>query len=185
VTDRESRPQPYDIDGVRRNDVDLGGITLSVYEAGDRSAPTVMFSHGFPELAYSWRHQLRALADAGFHAVAPDLTGDLASLLDVFDTERAVFVGHDWGGFVVWQMPFLQRARVAGIVGVNTPQRVRRALLHRVVPEGGGARTLVAGPRRRRVGSHVPPGRRTHVVTTARGHLDRHPRRGDPALARR
>ncbi len=73
--------------------------------------------HGFPELWYSWRHQLPALADAGYHAVAPDLRGygeteapeaiedysmmnmiaDVIGLLDAMDAERAVIVGHDWG----------------------------------------------------------------------------------------
>jgi pimeloyl-ACP methyl ester carboxylesterase len=85
------------------------------------------------------------LAAAGYHVVAPDqrgygasdkppaveafdmahLTGDLAGLLDALDVERAVFVGHDWGGFVVWQMPFYQPDRVAGVVGVNTPHTAR------------------------------------------------------------
>jgi len=97
--------------------------------------------HGFPELAFSWRHQFEPLAAAGFRAIAPDqrgygasdapaavtaydiehLCGDLAGLLDVLGIERAVFVGHDWGGFVAWAMPYLHPDRVAGVVGVNTP----------------------------------------------------------------
>jgi pimeloyl-ACP methyl ester carboxylesterase len=133
--------EPYAITGATQSFVDVGDARLSVYEAGERGAPAVVFSHGFPELAYSWRHQLPALADAGFHAIAPDqrgyggsdqpdeveaydivhLTGDLISILDAFDIERAVFVGHDWGGMIVWQMPFRHVERVAGIVGVNTP----------------------------------------------------------------
>ncbi|MEZ5253093.1 MAG: alpha/beta hydrolase [Microthrixaceae bacterium] len=120
-------------------DPTYGSITLSVHEQGD--GPAVVFSHGFPELAYSWRHQLPAVAAAGFHAIAPDqrgygassapeeirayglgqLTGDLVGLLDALDIERAVFVGHDWGGFVVWAMGVLHPQRVAGIVGVCTP----------------------------------------------------------------
>jgi pimeloyl-ACP methyl ester carboxylesterase len=135
----------YEIHGARQHYVDTHGIRLSVYEAGERSNPTVVFSHGFPELAYSWRHQVAALAQAGFHVVAPDqrgygasdkplaveaydmvhLTGDLVGLLDAMDVDRAVFVGHDWGGFVVWQMPFHHPGRVAGVVGVNTPHTVR------------------------------------------------------------
>ena len=114
-------------------------ITLSVHDAG--SGPAVVLCHGFPELAYSWRHQLPALAAAGFRAIAPDqrgygasdrpepiaaydihhLTGDLVGLLDALGIERAVFVGHDWGGLVVWAMPVLHPERVAGVVGVNTP----------------------------------------------------------------
>jgi pimeloyl-ACP methyl ester carboxylesterase len=135
----------YEIPGARHHFVDTNGICLSVFEAGERSDPTVVFSHGFPELAFSWRHQVVALAEAGFHVVAPDqrgygasdkpaavedydmvhLTGDLVGVLDAMDVDRAVFVGHDWGGFVVWQMPFHHRDRVAGIVGVNTPHTAR------------------------------------------------------------
>jgi len=136
----------YEIPGARHHMVDLaGGVTLSVYEVdavdGDAARPPVVFSHGFPELAFSWRHQLPAVAAAGFRAVAPDqrgyggssrpdaitdydiqhLTGDLVELLDALDIDKAVFVGHDWGGFVVWQMPLLHPDRVAGVVGVNTP----------------------------------------------------------------
>lgn len=103
--------------------------------------PPVVFCHGFPELAYSWRHQLPAVAAAGFRAIAPDqrgyatssspadvtafglgqLCGDLADMLDALDIEQAVFVGHDWGGFVAWAMPVLFPERCAGVVGVCTP----------------------------------------------------------------
>jgi pimeloyl-ACP methyl ester carboxylesterase len=133
--------EPYPIRDAAQTFVDVGDARLSVYEAGERGAPAVVFSHGFPELAYSWRHQLPALASAGFHAIAPDqrgyggsdrprtveaydivhLTGDLVAVLDAWDIDRAVFVGHDWGGMIVWQMPFRHRDRVAGVVGVNTP----------------------------------------------------------------
>ena len=122
------------------------GIRLSVHEqpaqgGGSSGRPAVVFSHGFPELGYSWRHQIEAVAAAGFRAIAPDqrgygasdapepvsaydihhLCGDLVGLLDALEIEKAVFVGHDWGGFVVWAMPALHPGRVAGIVGVNTP----------------------------------------------------------------
>jgi pimeloyl-ACP methyl ester carboxylesterase len=132
---------PYEIPGATHQVVEAGGVELSVYEAGDPNAPAVVFSHGFPELAYSWRHQLPALARAGFRAIAPDqrgyggssqpsaigdydifhLTGDLVVVLDALDIDRAVFVGHDWGGFVVWQMPLLHRERVAGVAALTTP----------------------------------------------------------------
>ena len=115
------------------------GITLSVHEAGE--GPAVVLCHGFPELAYSWRHQIGALADAGFRAIAPDqrgygesdrpekiedydlgrLTADMAGLLDALGIERAVFAGHDWGGFVAWAMPLLYPERTLGVIGVNTP----------------------------------------------------------------
>jgi microsomal epoxide hydrolase len=116
--------------------------------------------HGFPELAFSWRHQLPALAEAGFRAIAPDqrgygasdrpaeitaydihhLTGDLVALLDALGLEKAVFVGHDWGGLVVWQMPLLHPERTAGVVGVNTPFLPRGPL-----PPTSLMRALVGG----------------------------------------
>jgi pimeloyl-ACP methyl ester carboxylesterase len=119
--------------------VTTNGIHLAVRDEG--SGPAVVLCHGFPELAYSWRHQIPALAAAGFRALAPDqrgygdsdrpddvaaydmrhLTGDLIGLLDALDIERAVFVGHDWGGLIVWMMPLLHPTRTAGVVGVNTP----------------------------------------------------------------
>ncbi len=114
-------------------------IELSLHEAG--AGPAVVLLHGFPELGYSWRKQLPVLAGAGFRALAPDqrgyggssrpeavdtydihhLTGDVVALLDALSIERAVFVGHDWGGFVAWAMPLLHPDRTAGVVGVNTP----------------------------------------------------------------
>ena len=117
-------------------------IHLAVHELGEGTGrPPVVFCHGFPELAYSWRHQLPVVADAGFRAIAMDqrgygassapeaidayglgrLCGDLADLLDVLEVERAVFVGHDWGGFVAWAMPALHPDRVAGVAGICTP----------------------------------------------------------------
>ena len=121
--------------------IKTNGIDMAVYEAGPRTGLPVVLCHGFPELAYSWRHQLPALAAAGYRVLAPDqrgygltsrptkvedydmahLTGDLAGMLDAFNLKDAVFVGHDWGGFVVWQMPIYQPARVRGVIGVNTP----------------------------------------------------------------
>jgi pimeloyl-ACP methyl ester carboxylesterase len=115
------------------------GVDLRVVEEGD-GAP-VVFAHGWPELSYSWRHQLPAVAAAGYRAVAPDmrgyggssrpepiedydiehLTGDLVGLLDDLDEEKAVFVGHDWGSMVVWQLALLHPERVAGVVGMSVP----------------------------------------------------------------
>ncbi|HEY0104505.1 MAG TPA: alpha/beta hydrolase [Rhizomicrobium sp.] len=126
-------PEPYT---VRTN-----GIDMAVHEMGPKDGVPVVFSHGFPELAFSWRHQLPALAAAGFRAIAPDqrgyggtsrpeavadydmahLTGDLVGLLDALDLKDAIFCGHDWGGMVVWQMPLRHPDRVRGVIGVNTP----------------------------------------------------------------
>jgi pimeloyl-ACP methyl ester carboxylesterase len=125
--------------------VETNGIRMAVYAHGRPGKPAVVLSHGWPELAFSWRHQLKPLADAGFHVLAPDqrgygltsapdkiedydihkLTGDLVGLLDAYGIEKAVFAGHDWGGFVVWAMPQLHPTRVAGVIGLNTPHMPR------------------------------------------------------------
>ncbi|MDE2487635.1 MAG: alpha/beta hydrolase [Alphaproteobacteria bacterium] len=119
----------------------VNGIEIAYYEAGPREGVPIVLCHGFPELAFSWRHQLRDLAAAGRWVIAPDqrgygqtsrpeavtaydiehLTGDLVGLLDHLGAEKAVFAGHDWGGIVVWQMPLLHRDRTAGVIGLNTP----------------------------------------------------------------
>ena len=115
------------------------GAELRVVDGGE--GPLVVLAHGFPELAYSWRHQIPALADAGHRVLAPDqrgyggssrpervedydlvaLTGDLLALLDDVGEERAVFVGHDWGAILVWQLALLAPERVAGVVGMSVP----------------------------------------------------------------
>lgn len=119
--------------------VETNGIRMGVYEQG--TGFPIVFCHGFPELAYSWRYQIPALASAGFRAIAPDqrgygiteapkeiekysirhLTDDMAGMLDALGIEKAVFCGHDWGGMVVWQMALRHPDRVAGVIGVNTP----------------------------------------------------------------
>lgn len=120
---------------------EANGIELAYYEAGPREGVPLILCHGFPELAFSWRHQLKALGDAGRWVIAPDqrgygrsskptkvedydiekLVGDLVGLLDHLGVEKAIFCGHDWGGIVVWQVPLFHPDRVAGVIGVNTP----------------------------------------------------------------
>jgi pimeloyl-ACP methyl ester carboxylesterase len=121
---------------------DVNGVRMAYYEVGPRGRGTpVVFCHGFPELAFSWRHQLKAMAAAGRWAIAPDqrgygltegpeaveaydmahLTGDLVGLLDHLGADKAIWCGHDWGGIVVWQMPLLHPDRTAGVIGLNTP----------------------------------------------------------------
>jgi len=98
------------------------GIRLFCLESGPADGPLVLLLHGFPEIAYSWRHQLGPLGAAGFHVVAPDLPGygrsdkpdvtydcdwidaTLIGVLDAIGCERAVIAGHDWGGLLVWMM---------------------------------------------------------------------------------
>lgn len=124
---------------LRQRTVSTNGVDLHVVEAGEGFP--VIFAHGFPELAYSWRHQLPAVAAAGYRAVAPDqrgygrssrpeaiedydivhLTDDLVGVLDDLGEDKAVFVGHDWGSMVVWQLSLLHPERVAGVVGMSVP----------------------------------------------------------------
>ena len=121
--------------------VETNGVRLRVVEAGERGAPVVILAHGFPELAYSWRHQLPVLAEAGYHVLAPDqrgyggssrpeaieaydvhqLTADLVGLLDDVGAERAVWIGHDWGAAVVWNAPLLHPDRVAAVAALSVP----------------------------------------------------------------
>jgi pimeloyl-ACP methyl ester carboxylesterase len=115
------------------------GIELAVYEQG--SGPAVILLHGFPELAFSWRHQLPALAKSGFRAIAPDqrgygasdvppavrdyrveaLIGDIEGLMDAFGLQTATFVGHDWGALLLWQMALRRPARIEAMIVLNIP----------------------------------------------------------------
>ncbi|HMD57524.1 MAG TPA: alpha/beta hydrolase [Solirubrobacteraceae bacterium] len=115
------------------------GIELSVLEEG--SGPPLVLCHGFPELAHSWRHQIPALAQAGYRVLAPDmrgygrssvpeeveaydvlsLCGDLCGLLDAVGEESAIFVGHDWGANVVWWLAAIHPERVRAVAGLSVP----------------------------------------------------------------
>ena len=119
--------------------LESNGIQLRVLEEGE--GPLVVLCHGFPELAYSWRHQLTPLATAGFRVLAPDmrgfggssaptepeaydvvsLCGDMTGLLDAIGEESAIFVGHDWGASVVWQLAVLDPDRVRAVAGLSVP----------------------------------------------------------------
>src|SRR5262249_22122790 len=107
--------------------IKTNGIDIAGYEAGPEDGIPGGRWHGFPELAYSWRHQIPALAQAGYRVIAPDqrgyggtsrpesvtdydithLTGDLVGLLDALGLKDTIFCGHDWGGIVVWNMSLL------------------------------------------------------------------------------
>jgi len=119
--------------------VETNGIRMHIAEAGE--GPLVVMCHGFPESWYSWRHQLVALAEAGFHAVAPDqrgygqtdkpedigaytqlhLVGDIVGLVDALEEEQAVVVGHDWGAPVAWNTAILRPDRIRGVAGLSVP----------------------------------------------------------------
>ena len=119
----------------------VNGVHLATVDEGAGEA--VVFVHGFPELAYSWRHQVPALVAAGFRAIAYDqrgyggsskpdnvedyglrrLVADAIRLLDALGVERATFVGHDWGSIVVWTAALLHPERVDKVVSLNVPYR--------------------------------------------------------------
>jgi len=119
--------------------VETNGIRMHYVEQGEGFP--VLLLHGFPELWYSWRYQIPALATVGFHAIAPDLrgygetdkpegiesydihhlVGDLVGLLDVLGLKRAVIVGHDWGGIITWQLALMHPERIERVISLNTP----------------------------------------------------------------
>jgi pimeloyl-ACP methyl ester carboxylesterase len=123
--------------------IETNGIRMHIAEQG--RGPTVLLCHGFPECWYSWRHQLAALAAAGFHAVAPDqrgygqtdapaeierytllhLVGDIVGLLDALGVERAVIAGHDWGAVVVWLAARLRPDRFRAVIALSVPFHAR------------------------------------------------------------
>jgi len=126
--------------------VDANGIRIHIAEQG--SGPLVLLCHGFPESWYSWRHQLTALAQAGYHAVAPDmrgygdtdrpaeidrytlfhLVGDMVGVLDTLKEKNAVIVGHDWGAPVAWHAALMRPDRFRAVVGLSVPYRPRGSI---------------------------------------------------------
>jgi len=124
---------------IKHRTVETNGIQMHIAESG--AGPPVVLCHGFPESWYSWRHQLHALAEAGFHAIAPDMrgygqtdrpeqldrytllhhVGDVIGLLDALGTETAVIVGHDWGAPVAWYAALLRPDRFRGVIGLSVP----------------------------------------------------------------
>lgn len=130
--------------------VDVGEIRLAITERGE-GEPVVLL-HGFPELGYSWRHQLPALESAGFHAVAPDLrgygesdrpegveayalpslAGDIAGLIRALGHESAHLVGHDWGGSIAWVMASRQPGMVRSLSILNSPHPIASAEARRI-----------------------------------------------------
>jgi pimeloyl-ACP methyl ester carboxylesterase len=128
---------------IKHRTVEANSIRMHIAEQG--TGPTILLCHGFPECWYSWRHQLGALAAAGFHAVAPDmrgygqtdaplevdrytllhLLGDMVGLLDALEIERAVIAGHDWGAPVAWLAAQLRPDRFRGVIALSVPFRAR------------------------------------------------------------
>ncbi len=129
---------------IRHRFIQTNGIRMHLAECG--TGPLVVLCHGFPESWYSWRHQLLALAEAGFHAVAPDmsgygqtdapeaidqytmlhLVGDVVGVLDALGEQTAVVAGHDWGAPVAWHSALLRPDRFRAVIGLSVPFIPRR-----------------------------------------------------------
>ncbi len=119
--------------------ISANGIEIFLLEQGE--GPLVLLCHGWPELSYSWRHQIQALAAAGFHVVAPDMrgfgrtsapaeinaysifdhVGDMVALVAALGEKQAVIVGHDWGAPVAWHAALFRPDVFSAVVGMSVP----------------------------------------------------------------
>ncbi|KAK7333014.1 hypothetical protein VNO80_29774 [Phaseolus coccineus] len=127
------------MEGIQHKEVEVNGIKMHVAEKGE--GPVVLFLHGFPELWYSWRHQILALSSRGYHAVAPDLrgfgdtdapasvssytclhiVGDLVGLIDSLGVDQVFLVAHDWGAIIGWYLCMFRPDRVKAYVCLSVP----------------------------------------------------------------
>ena len=126
--------------------ISVNGIELEVFEAGQQNAgKPIVLCHGFPEHAFSWRHQIPALVKAGYHVIVPNqrgygnssrptevtdydiehMTGDLVALLDHYGYADATFIGHDWGANIVWNLTLLHPDRVNKVINLALPYQER------------------------------------------------------------
>ena len=114
---------------------------ITVRAAVEGTGPLVIMTHGWPELWYSWRHQIRPIAEAGFRVMAPDvrgyggsdkpdpieaydmieLTSDVVGLINALGEEKAILIGHDWGAPICWNTAVLYPERVSAVVGMSVP----------------------------------------------------------------
>lgn len=135
-----------ELTGISHRRVDLGEINMHIAELG--AGPAVLFLHGHPSLWLTWRHQIAAVAEAGYRAIAPDqrgygdtsvphdvdaydiecLAGDVVRLLDALGIEQAVVVGHDWGAMVAWYTALIHPDRVRAVAGLSVPYFPRTAM---------------------------------------------------------
>ena len=120
-------------------------VRFAVYEMGPEDGRPVLLLHGWPELAYSWKHVMKALASAGYRTIAPDMKGfgasdrpddiaaygmdvmtaDLATLIEALGYDKVLICGHDWGGAHVWPMAYTYPEKIEGVIGICTPHRKR------------------------------------------------------------
>tara|TARA_B100001245_G_scaffold236455_1_gene227504 strand:- start:6152 stop:7102 length:951 start_codon:yes stop_codon:yes gene_type:complete len=126
--------------------ISVNGVELEVFEAGQQNkGKPIVLCHGWPEHAFSWRYQVPALVEAGYHVIIPNqrgygnssrptevtaydiehLAGDLVALLDHYGYEDATFIGHDWGAMVTWWLALLHPSRMKRIIALAVPYQVR------------------------------------------------------------
>lgn len=131
------------VPGVKFSMIETNGINMRIAEMGE--GPLVLLAHGWPESWYSWRHQIVALANAGYRVVAPDMRGygqtdspqnvdefdilhqadDMVGVLDALGEETAVMVGHDWGSIVAWNTVLIHPERFTGLIAMSVPYNGR------------------------------------------------------------
>ncbi|XP_058084066.1 uncharacterized protein LOC131231778 isoform X1 [Magnolia sinica] len=125
------------MDGIEHRTVSVNGINMHLAEKG--AGPTVLLLHGFPQLWYTWRHQIHGLAARGYRAVAPDLrgfgdtdappssasytvyhiVGDLIALIDLLGQDQVFVVGHDWGAIMAWYLCLFRPDRIKALVNLS------------------------------------------------------------------
>ncbi|KAK2419061.1 epoxide hydrolase A [Trifolium repens] len=129
------------MEGVEHRTVEVNGIKMHIAEKGNKDGPVILFLHGFPELWYSWRHQIAALGSLGYHAVAPDLrgygdtdapssissytgfhiVGDIVALIDSLGVDQVFLVAHDWGAIIGWYLCMFRPERIKAYVCLSVP----------------------------------------------------------------
>ncbi|MDT8429702.1 MAG: alpha/beta hydrolase [Pseudomonadales bacterium] len=132
----ESSPLP----GIVFRNIESNGITMRLATMGD-SGPLVIMAHGWPESWYSWRHQITAVANAGYRVVAPDMRGygatdapadvedydiehlaaDMVGIIDAYGEDKAIMMGHDWGAIVAWHSVLLYPQRFSALITMSVP----------------------------------------------------------------
>ncbi|KAI3961157.1 hypothetical protein MKX01_035743 [Papaver californicum] len=135
------------MEGIEQKNVLVNGINMHVAEKGNKEHPAIFFLHGFPELWYSWRHQILSLSSLGYRCIAPDLrgygdtdaptsihsysvlhiVGDLVSLINTLGLDQVFVVGHDWGALIAWYFCLLRPDRVKALVNMSVAFPTRAA----------------------------------------------------------
>ncbi|KAG6383721.1 hypothetical protein SASPL_121308 [Salvia splendens] len=145
------------MDKIQHKFVQVNGVKIHAAEIGGESSPAVVFLHGFPEIWYSWRHQMIAVAEAGFRAIAPDYRGyglsdpppepdkasykdivaDLLSLLDALAVQKAFLISKDFGARVAYLFALIHPDRVCGVITMGVPYMpITRISFTDHLPEG-------------------------------------------------